>query len=73
VVFGHLRGPDLPHGLDPLGKQRHPGARIGAVVGHLLAVPSGTDPEQEAPAAEPVEAGLPSSRLLATGMCVCSA
>src|SRR5215217_5387926 len=49
--------PDRLHGLDALGEQLHPRARIGAVVGHLLAVPAGADPELQPPARQVVDRG----------------
>ena len=50
-------GPDGLDRLDPLAHHRHPGARIGAVVGHLLAVPARPDAELEPPAGQVVDAG----------------
>ena len=44
-VAGLLLRPDRLHRLDALAHQRHPRARVGAVVAHLLAVPAGADAE----------------------------
>src|SRR6185312_11072108 len=55
VVARLVFGPDRLHRLDPLGHQRHPPARVGAVVLHLLAIPAGADAELETPAGEAVD------------------
>ena len=47
--------PDRLHRLDALAQSGHPRARVGAVVGHLLAVPARADAELEPPAGEVVE------------------
>jgi hypothetical protein len=57
VVAGLVLGPDRPHRLDALGHDRHPQARVGAVVAHLLAVPARADAELEPPAGEMVDRG----------------
>ena len=56
VVGGLVLGPDRLHRLDALAHQREAAVRIGAVVLHLLAVPTRADAEQEAPARQPVDA-----------------
>ena len=56
VVLGLVLGPDRLHRLRPLAHEREPPPRVGAVVLHLLLVPAGADPEQEAAAGEAVEA-----------------
>ena len=50
-------GPDRLHGEDALAHEPHAGPRVGAVVGHLLAVPPRSDAEVDAAAGEVVEAG----------------
>ena len=57
VVLGLLSSPDGLHGLDPLTHQTEATGRVGAVVGHLLQVPSGTDPEQEPAVRQDVDRG----------------
>jgi hypothetical protein len=49
--------PDGLHRLDPLPHHRHPPARVGAVIGHLLPVPPRADAELEPPARQVVNAG----------------
>jgi probable F420-dependent oxidoreductase len=56
VVGGLLFGPDRLHRLDALAHQTEAAAGVGAVICHLLEVPTRTDAEQEAAAGEQVEA-----------------
>ena len=56
VVLGLVLGPDLLHRQHLLAQLAEPRLVLGAVVLHLLAVPAGADPEQEAAARERIEA-----------------
>ena len=56
VVARLILRPDRLDRLDPLGHDRHPHARVGAVVEHLLPVPAGAHAELQAPAGEMVDA-----------------
>jgi len=56
VILRLLGDPDLSHGPDAVGQQRHPGARLGAVIGHLHPVPARTDTEEKASGGQPVQA-----------------
>ena len=54
-VAGLVFGPDRLDRLDALAQAPHPRARIGPVVGHLLAVPAGADAELKAAAGQVVD------------------
>ena len=56
VVARLVLRPDRLHRLDALAQQLHPGARVGAVVAHLLPVPAGADAELQPAAGEVVDA-----------------
>ena len=57
VVLGSVVGPDGLHRFDLLPEQLPAGPEVGAVVGHLLAIPSGSDPEDESSVGGEVQAG----------------
>jgi hypothetical protein len=56
VELGFLLGPDLLHRQHPLPEHLPAPARVGAVVSHLLAVPTPADAEQEAGAGKVIQA-----------------
>src|SRR5450759_4239819 len=57
VVLGLLLGPDRLDGLGLFAQQLPPRAEVGAVVGHLLAVPTCADAENETAVRDKVDAG----------------
>ena len=57
MELGLVLRPDRLHGQHPFPQQGEAGGEVGAVVGHLLAVPAAADAEQEAAAGEEVDGG----------------
>ena len=57
MEFGHLLGPDFPHGQDTLTGNFPTIFEGNSVVGHLFCIPARTDAEQKASVGDSIQTG----------------